>query len=119
MATVNGVTVEILRGGQAPLTQSVDVWAVAGRSGTGAQLMGSNTSSFRYTAILYGAAANVQARLNALSAAQGTIGSIADDFGDTHPGSLIVNVGEPVRKKVVWLGAPAVRAAVGIEGVRT
>jgi len=80
--------------------------------------MGSNTSSFIYRAILYGADANVNSRLASLYAAQGVIGSIVDDFGDVNGNSLIVSVSEPVRTRVIHEGSEGMRAEVRVSGVR-
>ena len=84
MASVGGVTVEILRGNIAPQTQRVDTWHIPGRTGIGAQLMGLNQSSFSYQCILIAAQASVEGRLASLSALQGTIISVTDDFGETR-----------------------------------
>jgi len=119
MATVLGVTVNFLRGGTAPLRQRLDIWSIAGRAGTGAQLMGVNQSSFSYEAILYGDDADVNARAAALHLAQGTIGAIVDDFGDTNGNCLLVTVGEPQRKRVILNGVPGMRLSIGLAGVRT
>ena len=63
MASVGGVTVEILRGNVTPQMQRVRTWFVPGMNGIGAQQIGINQSAVSYSCILYGASGSVESRL--------------------------------------------------------
>ncbi len=120
MATsVGAVAIDFLRGNIAPQTQRVEAWFIPGRTGMGAQLMGSNQNRFAYRAVLYGTPAAVETRLVSLAAVQGTVVTITDDFGKARTNCLVMQVGIPQRKKIILNGADGMRAQVGVAGILT
>ena len=118
MATIGGVSCDILRGRSGGLKESVEVWEVPGQSGYGAMTLGDKDSPFRYDAIKFDTNANVTTWIAALEALQGTSVSIVDDFGDTLTNMLIQMLGQPDKQAVFMDGATKVRGQVEIVGVK-
>lgn len=118
MATLGAVTVDILRGNTTPVRTRVETWHVPGRTGIGAQLMGSNESAFAYEGVVYAATATAETTLAAVAALQGTVITIVDDHSQSRANCLVTSVDIPDRRAVVHNGTAKVRAVVHVSGVR-
>lgn len=117
--TIGGETVNILRGIPQKLTARVDKWEVPGLDGYGAQTSGSGKGEIEFTSITYCAsnsAANTH--INNCLNKVGTVVTVVDNFGDSHPNMLVeaVNVAQ-AKKLMIWTdsGGTTHTSAVRVE----
>lgn len=101
----------VKNGSGTELKERIEAWATPGMDGVGAQKIGGHDGAFRFLAVLYGTSAEVNTWFAAIEALQGEIGSIVDDWNDTHASCLILHVGERRKKAAVLPGTTL--AAIG------
>jgi hypothetical protein len=98
MASVHGVSCDMVKGAGVELAQRTEVWATPGMDGVGAQNVGRHQGAMRFLAVLFDTSANVTDWFSDLEAKQGSIGTIVDDWGTSHTNCLIVHVGERIKR---------------------
>lgn len=114
MATIGGVTVEVLRGNASGRKIRLDTWVVPGYDSIGAMNVGSSAGEWGYMAVIYGTTSDVETRLGQLQALQGTIVAVVDSFGTTYSGLLVEQVSLP--KKQAELLNGGARAELTLKG---
>ena len=116
MATVGGVTVDVMRGRPTGNKSRSVVYRVSGTDGYGYQIFGAGDSAFAIELIRFGSRATVDAFVLAIEALVGTSVTIVDAFGQSFTGCEVVTVSTPRRKNVLPQG---VRCLLTINGIRT
>lgn len=117
MATIGGISVDILKGLPLLKKERVETWVVPGLDGYGAQTLGQGDSEYDLVSVLYIVGANpnddANTHIDACTALQGTVISLTDDWGDGYTKVLVVKV-DPTNAKrpVIYQGVPGVRVEI-------
>jgi len=97
-AAVGAVSCTFVKGAARDPTQRVVTYQVPGIDGVAAQLLGEGDSAFRFSAVLYGTAAELTTWIAAMIALKGDIVTIEDDWGISHANCLIVRLSPPRKR---------------------
>jgi hypothetical protein len=118
MASIGGVTCWSVIGALPPdgRMQS-ERWHRAGINGEGVQLLGYGGVETELTAIYFGTKATVQTWANLITAMQGQVVTVINDYGDTQTRMFLQQI-EDVKKTPAWRGAVTTRGEIGIKAVR-
>lgn len=121
MATIGGVTCDILRGVPAKLKERVEVWQLPGITGYGALRTGQGESGTELLAVRFGSNATVNSWWNSINALHGTVVTIVDDFGDSYTSMLIQHVSNLAKSPAAWAAGAATdkRGELRIQAVKT
>ncbi len=92
MASVGGVTCDFVRGNSTKLKESLDIYALPGIDGAGAQKLGKSDASFEFTATKLGTANTVESWFRSIEDLQGSVISVTDDWDQVHDKMLVSSV---------------------------
>lgn len=118
MASVGGVSCDLVQGRAAALKQSVEIWEIPGQNGFGAMTQGQKESEYQFTLVKFESLANVNTWVGQIEALQATAVTIIDDFADTYSNMLVARVSQPRKMGVIYGGAAKVRGELEIIGVK-
>lgn len=112
MATIGGITVDILRGLEQPMKTRLEVWQTDGIDGYGALKLGLGDSGFDLATVSYQTSiANAKTHKAALVGLQGQMITIVDDWTTTFTRILVEHVEVQFVPCVFQGNALAVRVA--------
>lgn len=105
MASVHGVSCDMVKGAGASLAERAEIWNTPGMDGVGAHQVGRHDGAFQFEAVLYGTSAAVDSWFESIEAQQAKIGTIVDDWGTNHSACLIVHVGQRIKQAATLPGS--------------
>ena len=119
MASVGGISCDMVKGAAETLREQVEVWRQPGVDGVGAQTMGKSEGVSHFLAVIYDTNELVETWANSIRALAGTVGTIIDDWGTSHTNMLIARAGELNKKAAILPGSTMeARASIAIEAIK-
>lgn len=116
MASIGGVTTDIVRGTLPILRETSEVWRQPGVDGYGVHLLGLGQTRWRVTAVRYGSVPVVVSWFTAIELLVGSTVTIVTDWGATDNGCFIQRATQPTRR--VARHAGGCRGEITLSGVR-
>ena len=104
MADFGGLQCDMIKGNSLGLTNMVEVWHMPGVDGYGAHDLGKADSQVSFTLIFHGNLASCEDWYGFIMERKGTVITIIDDFGVTHPLCLILGMSQARRTVAHHLG---------------
>jgi len=109
----------MVRGSIPAVRERSEVWQVPGVDGYGVALLGQGDTKFKLLAVSYSSLVGVELWAASLQALQGTIGTVANDLGESWSTCFFERVATPTIRAAYMPGSAIThRAEIEIDAVR-